>query len=174
MIHAAALIAGAAGLWLWLSPSPFSLYWLAGGAGALVFVLAMAWRMRLLDREGGLYFNAPGLALLSLGRLGASWRANLGLARLSAGLSMRASPALIRLKTQHDDDLARALLANVEAGDPGILAVECDDDSILFHTLVEDDGDHAEMRATEKAVWNALGKKTPEQQVAQQQAEQAL
>jgi multisubunit Na+/H+ antiporter MnhE subunit len=167
MIHAAALIAGVAGLWLWLSPSPFSPYWLVGGAGALVFALLMAWRMRLLDREGGIYANAPGLALLSLGRIGASWRANLGLARLSAGLSVRAHPALIRLKTQGDDDLARALLANVEAGDPGILAVECDDDSILFHTLVEDDGDHAEMRATEKEVWRALGKKSPESQISQ-------
>jgi multisubunit Na+/H+ antiporter MnhE subunit len=163
MIHAAALIAGAAGLWLWLSPSPFSPYWLAGGAGALVLVLAMAWRMRLLDREGGLYFNAPGLALLSFARIGASWRANLGLARLSTGLSVRAHPALIRLKTQGGDDLARALFANIEAGDPGILAVECDADSILFHTLVEDDGDHAEMRATEKEVWRALGKQPAEQ-----------
>jgi len=173
MFHAAALIAGAAGLWFWLSPSPFSTYWLAGGGGALVLVLVMAWRMRLLDREGGLYFNAPGLALLSLGRIGASWRANLDLARLSAGLSMRARPALIRLKTQGDDDLARALFANIEAGDPGILAVECDEDSILFHTLVEDDGDHAEMRATEKDVWRALGKGVPEAKAAQP-AEQAL
>ena len=158
MVYAAALIAGAAGLWLCLSPAPFASYWLIGGAAAIIALLLLAWRMKLIDREGAPYLAAPGLALFSLSRLGAALAANLDFARIAGGFSLAIRPALVRLKTRRGDDFARAVFVGSIAAGPGLATLDCDEDSILVHALVEDDGDEAEMRAIEAGIWRALGK----------------
>lgn len=157
MAYAAALIAGAGALWLALSPDPFSLTWLAAGGGAIAIVLLLAWRMKLLDREGAPYFQAPGFGVFALARLGGVLRSNLALARAALSLDPGFSPALIRLKTRRGDDFARVAFANGLAMGPGLLTVECDEDSLLIHALVEDDADRLNAAAIEASAWAAAG-----------------
>jgi multicomponent Na+:H+ antiporter subunit E len=157
MAYAAALIVGAGALWLALSPDPFSLTWAAGGGLAVAAVLLTAWRMNLLDREGAPYFQAPGLALFALGRLGGVLRSNLKLAGAALSIDSKFSPALVRLKTRRGDDFARAAFANSLAMGPGLLTVECDEDAVLVHALVEDDADRLDAAAIERGAWGAAG-----------------
>jgi multicomponent Na+:H+ antiporter subunit E len=157
MAYAAALIAGAGALWLALSPDPFSFTWLAGGGIAIGVVLLLAWRMRLLDREGAPYFHALGLSMFTLTRLGGVVGSHLALARAALSLDSGFSPALVRLKTRRGDDFARAAYANALALGPGLLTVECDEDSLLVHALVEDDADRLDAAAIERGAWAATG-----------------
>lgn len=157
MAYVAALIVGAGALWLALSPDPFSLTWLAAGGIAIAAVLLLAWRMRLLDREGAPYFHAPGLGMFALGRLGGVVGSHLALARAALSLDPRFSPALVRLKTRRGDDFARTVYANGLAMGPGLLTVECDEDSLLVHALVEDDADRIDAAAIERGAWAAAG-----------------
>lgn len=157
MAYAAALIAGAGVLWLALSPDPFSLTWLTAGGGAIAAVLLLAWRMRLLDREGAPYFRLPGLGVFALSRLGGAVRSHLALMRSALSIDSGFSPALVRLKTRRGDDLARAAYANALALGPGFLTVECDEDSLLVHALVEADADRIDAPAIERGAWAAVG-----------------
>lgn len=157
MAYAAALIAGAGVLWLALSPDPFSLTWLAAGGGAIAAVLILAWRMKLLDREGAPYFHSFGLGVFALARLGGVVGSNLALARAALSLDAGFSPALIRLKTRRGDDFARVAFANGLALGPGLITVECDEDSLLVHALVEDDSDRLDAAAIERGAWAAAG-----------------
>jgi multicomponent Na+:H+ antiporter subunit E len=158
MAYAAALITGLAALWLALSPGAFSTGWLVCGAAAIVVALVLAWRMRLLDREGAPYLSAPGVALLLLRRLPAIVGANLGAIGAALAFNPKLQPALIRLKTRAGDGLARATFVNTLGLTPGLLVVECSEDSVLIHALVEDDADEEELRALERQAWSAVGK----------------
>jgi multicomponent Na+:H+ antiporter subunit E len=149
MGYAAALIAGAAALWLTLSPDPFSMAWAVSGAAVIAVTLGLAFRMKLLDREGAPYMHAPGAALFLLRRAPAMIGANLSLLTGALALDPKARPGLLRLKTRPGDDLARGLFVNSLAMTPGLIAVDVDEDSILIHALDEDDADEEELRAAE-------------------------
>jgi hypothetical protein len=53
------------------------------------------------------------------------------------------------------------VFANMLALTPGLLTVECSEDSVLIHALVEDDADEEELRALERQAWSAVGKGQP-------------
>jgi multicomponent Na+:H+ antiporter subunit E len=156
MAFAAALTAGAAVLWLVLSPDPSSIAWLASGATAVAATLGLAWRMKLFDREGAPYLHAPGAALFLLRRLPSVITANLSLLAGAFAFDPKLHPTLVRLKTRPGDDLARSLFANSLALTPGVLAVDVSEDSVLIHALVEDDVDEEELRALEDHAWRAI------------------
>jgi multicomponent Na+:H+ antiporter subunit E len=161
MAYAAALIAGAAAFWLALSPAPFSLDGLLAGGIAIVLVLAMSWRLGLLDREGAPYLRAPGLAAFMVQRAPDSLS---GALRLSAALSradMRLYPALARFKLRAGGPAAQGALAHAVGLEPGLLAVDCDEDSLLVHALVEDDADETELAHLERAASAAVGRERP-------------
>lgn len=162
MAFAAALTAGAAVLWLMLSPDPFSTAWLASGGAVVVVTLGLAWRMKLLDREGAPYLHAPGAALFLLRRLPSVIAANLSLLANAFALDPKLQPALVRLKTRQGDDLPRSLFANSLALTPGLVAVDVSDDSVLIHALVEDDADEEELRALETQAWRAIAAAPPQ------------
>jgi multicomponent Na+:H+ antiporter subunit E len=159
MAYAAALIAGAAAFWLALSPAPFSLDGLLAGAAAILLVGVACWRLGLLDREGAPYLRAPGLAMFMLARAPASLGGALRLAAALSRADMRLYPALARFKLRSGGAASQGALANAVTLEPGLLAVDCDEDSLLVHALVEDDCDETELAALERAAIAAVGER---------------
>lgn len=159
MAYAAALIAGAAAFWLALSPAPFSLDGLFAGAIAVLVATAAAWRLGLLDREGAPYLRAPGLTLFLAGRAPASLGGALRLAVALSRGDMRLYPALARFKLRRGGPASQGALAHAVTLEPGLIAVDCDEDSLLVHALVEDDTDETELAALERGAMAALGEK---------------
>jgi multisubunit Na+/H+ antiporter MnhE subunit len=159
MAYAAALIAGAAAFWLALSPAPFSLDGLLAGAIAIVLVVLAAWRLGLLDREGAPYLRAPGLAALLIQRAPDSLSGAIRLSALLSRADMRLYPALARFKLRAGGPAAQGALAHAVGLEPGLLAVDCDEDSLLVHTLIEDDADETELARLERDAAAAVGER---------------
>lgn len=159
MAYAAALIAGAAAFWLALSPAPFGLDGLLAGGIAILLVVAASWRLGLLDREGAPYLRAPWLGVFLVRRAPDSLS---GAVRLSVALSradMRLYPALARFKLRAGGPAAQGALAHAVSLEPGLLAVDCDEDSMLVHALVEDDADETELARLERDAAAAAGER---------------
>ncbi len=159
MAYAAALIAGAAAFWLALSPAPFAPEELVAGAVTAVLVALAAWRFRLLDREGAPYLRAPGFAAMIISRAAPSLSGNLRLAGALSRADMKLYPALVRLKLRTVGDSAAAALGGAITLEPGLVAVDCDADSMLVHALVEDDADEADLSGLERLAAGAVGEK---------------
>jgi multisubunit Na+/H+ antiporter MnhE subunit len=159
MAYAAALIAGAAAFWLALSPAPFALEELIAGAVTVMLVALAGWRLGLLDREGAPYLRAPGFAALMIARAASSFGGNLRLAGALSRADMKLYPALVRLKLRAEGDSAAAALGGAITLEPGLLAVDCDADSMLVHALVEDDADETDLRGLERLAASAVGEK---------------
>lgn len=157
MAYAAALIAGAAMFWLTLSQAPFSLDEGLAGVAALLVVTALCWRLGLIDREGAPYLRAPHLTLFHAGRAGASFGGGIRLAATLSRGDMRLYPALARFRLRRSGPVSQGALANAVTLEPGLLAIDCDQDSLLIHALVEDDADETELAAMERDAAAALG-----------------
>lgn len=134
MAHSFVLFASLAAVWLLLSghynPLP-----LAFGALSCAFVLFLARRLGLVDREGmplHVLQRLPGYWLWLLGEV---VRANIDVARRIVDPKLPVSPRMFEVETRLRTDFLRALYANSITLTPGTIAVDVRDDSILVHAL---------------------------------------
>jgi multicomponent Na+:H+ antiporter subunit E len=129
------------------------------GAAAAVLTVVLAQRLKLIDREGAPYLRAPGISLLLAARAPASLSGAIRLSALLSRSDMRLYPALARFKLRGSGQAAQGVLAHAVSLEPGLVAVDCDEDSLLIHALVEDDADETDIASIERAAAAAIGDK---------------
>lgn len=134
MVHSVVLFASLAAVWLLLS-GHYNPLLLAFGALSCAFVLFLARRLGLVDREGmplHVLQRLPGYWLWLLGEV---VKANIDVARRIVDPKLPVSPRMFEVETRLRTDFLRALYANSITLTPGTIAVDVRDGSILVHAL---------------------------------------
>ncbi|MCB1972096.1 MAG: Na+/H+ antiporter subunit E [Geminicoccaceae bacterium] len=138
MLQAVSLTAALSILWLLLSG-----YWdnhliLALGAGSVVVSVIIAWRMRIVDREG----HPAHLALRGI--IYWPWLikeivvANIDVAKAILGIGGgKVEPMMFSVRASQATDLGRVIYANSITLTPGTVTVALDDEHLVIHALTQ-------------------------------------
>ncbi len=137
MGYVISLILALIGFWLGLSGHYTPLLLSLGGVSILLAVILSA-RLDILDREGAPYFAAFGIALYLPWLLREIFRANVEVIRACLRADLDINPALVKVKTKSDSDLAKTLFANSITLTPGTVTIEVEPNRLLVHALYED------------------------------------
>ena len=126
-------------LWLTLS-GPFTLsgnYPIVMGLGvvSIIITVALAYRMRIVDRET--VPVGPSIPLFTYwGWLGGEIvKANLAVVRLVMKPEIEVEPRLIHVAADQRSELGRCVFANSITLTPGTVTVDVEDDGFLVHAL---------------------------------------
>lgn len=139
MFYGVSLTAILVALWLTLS-GPFTLsgdYPIVMGLGVISIVLAvaLAYRMRIMDRETvPMAESLPLFAYWSwLG--GEIFKSNIAVTKLIMKPDLDVEPRLVRVPAQQQSDLGRCVFANSITLTPGTVTVDVEEDGFLVHAL---------------------------------------
>lgn len=127
------------GLWLGLSWD-YSLKTVIASLGAVSILLAclLAYRFDILDREGSPYARLPHLMAYWVWLMIEIFKANWVVIKACLKSTLDINPALVKVKTGCESDLARTVFANSITLTPGTVSVEIEGDKILVHALYEE------------------------------------
>lgn len=131
------LIAALTALWLGLSghytPLVMSL-----GAVAILLSAILAYRLDILDREGSPYGRLIQLMAYWVWLVIEIFKANWVVIKACLRADLDINPALVKVKTTCESDLAKTVFANSITLTPGTVSVNVEGDKILVHALYED------------------------------------
>lgn len=127
-------------LWLGLSWD-YSLKPVIASLGAVSIVLSaiLAYRFDILDREGSPYGRLFQLMAYWIWLMIEIFKANWVVIKACLRSTLDINPALVKIKTRCESDLARTVFANSITLTPGTVSVEIDADKILVHALYEEE-----------------------------------
>ena len=149
MLHAAAMLAGLAVLWMLVTQRASSPQdWAIAVVASFVCVLVAA-------RFGGAssaFARAPRLLAVSVARAGAVARGSLATLRAAISADVTMKPALVRVRSRANRSAERASFANMISATPGMAVVETDADGLLVHVINEDAIDAADLGRLEEHV----------------------
>lgn len=126
------------GLWLGLSGLYKALI-LGLGAASLVLTVILAYRFKLVDREGSPYGRLPQLMTYWAWLIVEIFKANWVVIKACLKSDLDINPALVKVKTRCESDLAKTVFANSITLTPGTMSMVVDGDKILVHALYEDE-----------------------------------
>lgn len=155
MLHAAAMLIGlfAVGMLAigrWTAEAATLI-----GLASLACVLVSA-RLGLVGPNA--LSSGPQHVLLALGQAGAAVRGALTTIRAAVAADVTLKPALVRVKSRTQRNLAQAAFANLVSAASGRVVVDTDADGLLVHVNDEDAIDASELGAIESGVIDALDK----------------
>jgi len=149
MLHAAAMLAGLAVLWMLATQRASSPQdWVFAVSASFVCVLVA---MRFGGASSA-FARAPRLLALSVARAGAVVRGSLATLRAALSADVTMKPALVRVRSRANRSAERASFANMISATPGMAVVETDADGMLVHVLNEDAIDPADLGRLEEHV----------------------
>ena len=125
------------GLWFLLSGSYVALL-LALGFASSVFVVAIALRMHIVDRETHPIHLHSAIVFYWIWLTWQIVKANIDVARRVLDPRLPISPNLLRVKVTQKSDLGRVSYANSITLTPGTVSVGVEGDSILVHALTRE------------------------------------
>ncbi len=125
------------GLWFLLSGSYTSLL-LALGIASSVFVVAIALRMHIVDRETHPIHLHSAIVFYWVWLTWEIVKANIDVARRVIDPRLPISPNLLRVKATQKTDLGRVSYANSITLTPGTVSVRVEGDLILVHALTRE------------------------------------
>ncbi|MBR9834030.1 MAG: Na+/H+ antiporter subunit E [Alphaproteobacteria bacterium] len=131
------LIAALTGLWLGLSGHYTPLV-LSLGAVSILLSAILAYRLDILDREGSPYGRLVQLMAYWAWLLVEIFKANWVVIKACLRADLDINPALVKVKTTCESDLAKTVFANSITLTPGTVSVNVEGDKILVHALYED------------------------------------
>ena len=137
MGYVISLILALTGLWLGLSGHYTPLLLSLGGVSVLLSAI-LSWQLGILDREGAPYFAAFGIIFYLPWLLYEIFKANIVVVRACLRAELDIYPALVKVKTKCDSDLAKTLFANSITLTPGTVTIEVERNRLLVHALYED------------------------------------
>lgn len=137
MGYVISLILALIGFWLGLS-GHYTPLLLSLGGSSIILAVILSWRLRLLDREGAPYFAAFGIALYLPWLLYEIFKANIAVIRACLRADIDIHPALVKVKTKCQSDLAKTLFANSITLTPGTVTIEVESNRLLVHALYEE------------------------------------
>ena len=108
--------------------------------GAISIILSglLAYRFDILDREGSPYARLPQLLAYWAWLVVEIFKANWVVIKACLRSTLDINPALVKVKTGCESDLARTVFANSITLTPGTVSVEVEGNKILVHALYED------------------------------------
>lgn len=108
--------------------------------GAISILLSgiLAYRFDILDREGSPYARLPQLLAYWAWLVVEIFKANWVVIKACLRSNLDINPALVKVKTGCESDLARTVFANSITLTPGTVSVEVEGNKILVHALYED------------------------------------
>jgi multicomponent Na+:H+ antiporter subunit E len=151
LVHAISLFAALYGIWLALS-GHYTPFLLVAGAVCTVIVVAIAWRMDVIDHEGQpvqLTWRLPAYwAWLSV----QIFIAAVDVARRVLSPRLDIDPALERIPTSQRTDLGRVIYANSITLTPGTVSTDVGGDTIEVHALTRKGLDDLKAGAMDRRV----------------------
>ena len=112
------------------------LIWSLGVVSVALSAL-LALRFNLLDREGVPYFRFPQFFSYWLWLMGEILKSNWIVIKACLKANLDIEPALVKVKTRCESDLAKSVFANSITLTPGTVSIAIEGDKILVHALYE-------------------------------------
>ena len=134
MTYFIGLIAALALFWLGLS-GHYTFPILHFGVFAVAFTWWFVGRLRIIDRETSPYFLMPRVFFYWVWLMGEIIKANLVVMRAAIRAVPDIEPALVKVNTRCQSDLARVVFANSITLTPGTVTVDVEGDELLVHAL---------------------------------------
>ncbi len=125
-------------LWQGLSFMDKPLIWALGSVSVLLSVV-LAYRFDILDREGSPYARLPALIVYWAWLVVEIFKANWVVIKACLRSNLDINPALVKVKTGCESDLAKTVFANSITLTPGTVSVAVEGDKILVHALYEEE-----------------------------------
>ncbi len=138
MLNFFGLIVVLSGLWLGLSGHYQPLIMWLGGLSVLLSAF-LAVRLETLDRESAPFFGLPGILTYWVWLMIEIVKANWIVIKACLRAELDINPALVKVKTSCESDLARTTFANSITLTPGTVSVTLEGDKILVHALYEEE-----------------------------------
>lgn len=159
MSYILGLIAALVLFWLGLSGHYTPLIMSLGAISVLITVV-LSGRLGILDREGAPYFALFGVLLYLPWLMKEIFIANVQVIKACLRADLDINPALVKVKTQCESDLAKTLFANSITLTPGTVTVAVERGRMLVHALYEEAaGPHAFTQMDERAARAIDGRK---------------
>ena len=108
------------------------------GGSSILLSGILAYRFDILDRESSPYARLPQLMAYWVWLVVEIFKANWVVIKACLRSNLDINPALVKVKTGCESDLARTVFANSITLTPGTVSVEVEGDKILVHALYED------------------------------------
>lgn len=108
------------------------------GAISIILSAILAYRFDILDREGSPYGRLLHLIGYWAWLMVEIFKANWVVIKACLRSTLDIDPALVKVKTACESDLARTVFANSITLTPGTVSVEVEGNKILVHALYED------------------------------------
>ncbi|PHS42051.1 MAG: cation:proton antiporter [Robiginitomaculum sp.] len=121
--------------WLALSGYLDNPVLLTVGAISVLLVVAMVWRMKIIDTETVPYLHGKSLGYFAWMFVQIT-KSNIEVVKAVLSPDMEISPKLTKVPMPHSTDLGRVTFANSITLTPGTVSVEMQDDVILVHALL--------------------------------------
>ena len=131
------LIVALSALWLGLS-GHYSTLTLSLGAASVLLSAILAYRFDILDREASPYGRILPLMMYWVWLVVEIFKANWVVIKACLRSELDINPALVKVKTSCESDLAKTVFANSITLTPGTISVELDSNKILVHALYEE------------------------------------
>ena len=118
--------------------------------------VALSGRMRIIDREGSPYPRFVQISLYLPWLMGEIFKANIRVLRACLASEVNINPALVKIRTRCQSDLARTIFANSITLTPGTVTVDIDGDMLLVHALFEDEAQPEDFEEMDRRVARAV------------------
>ncbi len=131
------LIIALSGLWLGFSGHYTTLLLSLGGV-AVILCMILAYRLDILDKEASPYGRIIPIIAYWVWLIGEIIKANWVVIKACISANLNLNPALVKVRTGCESDLARTVFANSITLTPGTVSVALDGDKVLVHALFEE------------------------------------
>ncbi len=125
-------------LWLGLSGHYTTLILSLGGVSILLSMI-LAYRFDITDSESSPYLRLPRIFIYWVWLIGEIIKANWIVIKACLKSNIDIKPALVKVRTACESDLAKTVFANSITLTPGTVSVQVEGDKILVHALYEDE-----------------------------------
>ena len=134
MAYFISLVVFLAAVWLGLS-GHYNFPIIHMGIGALIFTVWFSMRLGIIDRETSPYVIGHRLIAYWVWLMGEIVKANVTVIRAILKAEPDIEPALVKVKTRCQTDLARVVFANSITLTPGTVTVDLEKDELTVHAL---------------------------------------
>ncbi len=138
MLRATSLFVILYAVWLLLSGHYDEPLLLALGAASSAAVVAIAWRMDVIDHEGHPVHLSWRILFYWPWLLWEIAKANVAVARLILHPALPIAPVILKARTSQRSELGQVIYANSITLTPGTISVDVEQSAILVHCLTRD------------------------------------
>ena len=118
--------------------------------------MILAYRLDIIDREGAPYVRIVGFALYFPWLMVEIAKSNWAVVKACLKADLDIAPALVKVKTACESDLAKVTFANSITLTPGTVTVEVEETGFLVHALTEEFADQDAFRDIERRTIEAV------------------